>query len=83
MYKELHYDEIRVSEGTGVNKKKTPKECTICIHWCLSDKRFAFQATVYNDCQDVFIMSVDIKRITSLSIYDIDYRCSKLLRVKP
>lgn len=41
-----------------------------------SDKRFAFQATVYNDCQDVFIMSVDIKRITSLSIYDIDYRYS-------
>lgn len=39
MSKKLHYDEIRVSEGTDVNKKKTPKECTICI-FQIKDLRF-------------------------------------------
>ena len=49
----LYYGRTDVSEGIGVNKTKTLKECIICHYMYFLDKGFKFQPDVCNGYHDV------------------------------
>ena len=71
----IYFDRIDVSEGIGVNKASESKEYDICHYWYFLDKRFKFQAHVYNGCYDVLIMSMNLSDTAILNINGADYCC--------
>ena len=70
----LYFDRIDVSEGIDINETSASKECDICHYWCSLDKGLKFQPNVYNRCNDLLIMSVNLSDITILN-KGYDYRC--------
>ena len=51
------------------------KSVFFCHYWCFSDKRFRFQTTVGNDCNNA-LMSIAITNIAILNIHGLDYPCT-------
>ena len=71
----LYFERIYVSEGIDINKTSKSKEHDICLYWYFLHKGFTFQPDVCNECHDVLIMSMNIRNIAILNIYDTDFRC--------
>ena len=59
----LYYDRIEASEGIHINKKSESKKCKICCYWYFLYKGFKFQTNVCRKCQDLLIMSMNLKNI--------------------
>ena len=72
----LYYDRINVSEGIGVNKTSTSKECDICHYWYFLNYSFKFQPNVCNRCHDLLMMSINLSDIVILNIKGSDYCCA-------
>lgn len=47
----------------------------ICHNQYFSGKGFRFQLSVCDSCQNVFMISIDIKKITILSIFETNFCC--------
>ena len=47
----------------------------ICHNQYFSGKGFRFQLSVCDSCQNVFMISIDIEKITILSIFEINFCC--------
>ena len=58
--KMLNFDRIDVSEGIGVNKTGTSKECDICHYWYFLNYSFTFQPNVCNRCYDLLMKSINL-----------------------
>ena len=71
----LYYDRIDVSEGIAVNKTSASKECDICRYWCFLNYSFKFQPNVCNRCNDLLMMSINLRDIAILNIKVFDYLC--------
>ena len=70
----LYYDRIDVSEGIDINKTSAWKECNICRYWYFLNKRFTFQPYICNGCNDVLMISMNLRNIVILNIRSVDYR---------
>ena len=70
----LHYNRIDVSEGIDLAKTNNTKECMICHYWCFNHG-LKFQDSVYNDCQDLTMLSVNISYIGIIAVKSVDYCC--------
>ena len=68
-------DRIDVSEGIDVNKTSASKKCDICQYWYFLNKAFKFQANVFNRCNDLLMMSMNLSDIAVLNIKDSDNGC--------
>ena len=68
-----YYDRINVSEGIDVNKRSESKECDICHYWYFLNRRFKFQSYIWNICQDLLTMPMNLKDIYVLNIKNVDY----------
>ena len=71
----LYYDRIDVSTGIDVNNTSASKLFIIFHYKYFLDKGFRFQATVFNGCHDVLMMSMNLNNIAILNIHGIDYHC--------
>ena len=71
----LHYDRINVSEGIYVSKTSKSKECDIYHYWYFLDKEFKFLPDVCNECDEVFMMSMNLSNFAILNIHGTDYYC--------
>ena len=70
-----YFDRIDVSEGIYLNKASASIECDICHYWRFLNYSFKFQPNVWNICQDLITMSMNLSDIAVLDIEDSDYRC--------
>ena len=70
----LYFGRIDVSEGNGVAKASTSKECDICHYWYFLHYSFKFQPNVCNRCYDLLMMSINVRGIAILNIKGSDYR---------
>ena len=77
----LYYDRINVSEGIGVNKTSTSKECDICHYWYFLNYSFKFQPNVCNRCHDLLMMSINLSDIAILNIKSADDWCIIIIAV--
>ena len=73
--KMLYFDRIDVSEGIDVNKISASKECDICHYWYFLNFRFNLQQNVCNRCQDLLMMSMNLRDVAILNIKGSDYCC--------
>ena len=73
--KALYYDRIDVSEGIDVNETSVSSECHICHYWYFLKYSFIFQPNVFNRCNDLVIMSINLSNIAFLNIKGHDYCC--------
>ena len=71
----LYFDRIYISEGSDVNKASASEECDICHYWYFLNYSFKFQPNVCNRCQDLLMMSMNLRDIAFLNIKGYDYRC--------
>ena len=62
-------------EGIDVNKTSELKECIICHYWFFLDKGIRFRQAVWNECDDVLMMSTVVNSITILNMHGVDYHC--------
>ena len=69
----VYYDRINVSEGIDVNKRSESKECDICHYWYFLNRGFKFQSYIWNICQDLLTMPMNLKDIYVLNIKNVDY----------
>ena len=70
-----YYDRIEISEGIGVNKRSKTKQWDVCYYWYFLDKGLKFQPDVWNLCDGVLMMSMNLSDIAFLKIQGADYRC--------
>ena len=70
-----YFDRTDVSEGTGVNKTREPKEWSIWHYWDFLNKGFKFQSNVCNRCHDLLMMFINHSDIAVLNIKSDDYCC--------
>ena len=66
--KMFYYDRIDVSEGNDINKTSASKQCNICYYWYFLNKWFNFQPYVYNRCDDLLMMSMNLNDNAILKI---------------
>ena len=63
----LYCDTIDMSEGIDLAKSNNSKECMI-FHYLLFNHGFEFQDSVYNGCQYLTMLSVNISRISIITV---------------
>ena len=73
--KMLYFDRSDASEGFVANKTSKSKEYNICHYWCFLDKSFKFQPNFCNGCDDLWMISINLRDIAILKIKSFDYRC--------
>ena len=73
----LHFDRIKVSEGTDVTKTSASNEYDILsfLNWYFLNYSFKFQPNVCNRCHDLLLMSINLSNIAILNIKGSDYHC--------
>ena len=71
----LYFNRTDVSEGIDINKTRASKDCDICHYWYFVNCSFKFQPNVWNRCQDLLVMSMNLNNIAILNIKEFDYRC--------
>ena len=54
-------------------RQKKSKKCIICHFWYSLDKGFKFQPQICNRCQDVLMMSVNLRHIAVFNITGANY----------
>ena len=64
----FYYDEMDVSERTGVNKTSESKRCDVYHYRFFLDKRFKLQSYVCNRCHDLVMISIKLSDIAILNI---------------
>ena len=69
----LHYDRIDVSESIDVNKTSAGKGCINFHYWHFIGKGFSLQPFLCYCCQDVLMMSMNLKDIAILNILGTNY----------
>ena len=75
----LYFDRIDVSEGTEVNKTSPLNTCDICHYWHFLNYSFKFQPNVCNICNDLLMMSMNLRGIAILNNEGSDSHCSTSL----
>ena len=63
--KMFYYDRIDVSD---INKTSASKQCNICYYWYFLNKWFNFQPYVYNRCDYLLMMSMNLNDNAILKI---------------
>ena len=64
----LEYDKVDVSEGIGVNKTNTSKECGICHYWYFLDKGLNNELYLCNGCPDLMQKVMNFDDVTIFSV---------------
>ena len=64
------------------DQNSASKEFHVCHYWYFLYYRSTFQTNVCNNCQDLFLMSVNLRNITILNIKGSDYHCITILTSK-
>ena len=70
----LQCEKISVSEGIGIDKINTSKECMLSHYWYFKDVGFKYEPHVCNKCHDVFMTAFQLKNIAILNVKRIDFR---------
>ena len=68
----LYYDKTDISEGNCLTKGNNRKECMTCHYWFFNH-RFKFQDYVWNGCNVLTMLSVNISDTTIIIIKNFDY----------
>ena len=69
----LYREKIDVFEGVGVNKTSGSKEFDVCYYWYFLKISLKSQPNIWNRCNDLLMMSVNLSDIAILSIKGADY----------
>ena len=70
----LYSSIIEASEGVSVNKTSTSIEHFFFHYWYFLIKDLRFNRCL-SGCHNVLMMSIDLKTIAILNIYEVDYHC--------
>ena len=69
----FQYDRIDVSVGIYINKTSESKEeCDICHYLYFKDSGFKYEPYVYHCCQDISVMTYELKNIAILNVKGVD-----------
>ena len=72
----IYFDGIEINEKIDVIKDKDSIECMVCHYWHF-DNEFKFQKSVYNDCHEMLMISLEIENTAITTVKRID--CSYVI----
>ena len=73
--KMIYYNRIDISEGIDVNKTGALKESDVYHYWYFLNYNFMFQPNVCNRCHSLWMMSINLSKITISNVKGSDFCC--------